>query len=552
MPGPILDLPVDGTHFLRSDGAWVSTPDGSAAAVAAHVAAVDPHGDRAYTDTEIADLAAVYPTVLSGSPSAPVLTTVGSVAAGNSPTMPVVAGDYLFLTVNSDDAVWAYSIADRDAPVKVGQVTVGDAPGHVVHRGDHLFVYNANSGTLSVVDVTDPTAMTLAATLTLSVGSGGQRITHSPDKRYILIGGPESGGNANVVTLVDTINPTSPVEVSTLAVGTVQRNVVPLGPSHFGLVSRDTNTFHVLSYANPARLTAVGSLSGLSSTLTAAAVDPLFDRGRPYVYLNAYGNGTLYVVDCLDPTNPRLLGQATGAVNTEWSQVVGRYLFVSTRTTHTIDVFDVGHPAKPTLAASLNVTAAARLDRFAYANGRIYAGDQNGNVLWTVAVTGGKALPVVDQGGGTRQPTVMTARKTADETVNTSAVLQEDDALTVRVEAGAVYQLDLFLAYESSTSADLRLGWVYPSGTTIGWCPTGPSPSTTSTGNAGTVVQYRAAGDITTLGGYGAGTPVVARAAGLVTVGATAGSVTVQWAQQTSEGSDTIVKAGSYLTLRKL
>lgn len=143
--------------------------------------------------------------------------------------------------------------------------------------------------------------------------------------------------------------------------------------------------------------------------------------------------------------------------------------------------------------------------------------------------------------------------KTADETVNTSAALQNDDALVLTVVASAKYQLDAYIIYDSGTTPDFKCAWVGPAGATLNWTVNGLAVGSTAV--SGSVVLANsviADAGAQSVGGAGAGTQVVAHISGLLTVGVTAGTLQFRWAQATSDASDTKVIAGSFLRLTRV
>ncbi len=139
----------------------------------------------------------------------------------------------------------------------------------------------------------------------------------------------------------------------------------------------------------------------------------------------------------------------------------------------------------------------------------------------------------------------ITARKTANETVNGSAALQNDDELFVAVDASCTYHIELRISYTSGTTPDLKLGWTYPVGTTIRW----------SGVDADTAGAIRTTGNLTETSVpaiCGSGGDLNADYTGVMVVGVNAGSLTLQWAQNTSTGSNSTVYAGSFLTIKRV
>jgi len=139
----------------------------------------------------------------------------------------------------------------------------------------------------------------------------------------------------------------------------------------------------------------------------------------------------------------------------------------------------------------------------------------------------------------------LTARKTADETVNNSATLQNDNDLAWAVEADTVYDLRLLLGMNSGTTPDFRLAWTYPTGLTMFWSTIAKNASAVVAITDGLIETTTATYD-----GQGARSPIYID--GLVVVGGTPGTLQLQWAQNTANASDTKVLAGSYGTLSKI
>jgi hypothetical protein len=134
--------------------------------------------------------------------------------------------------------------------------------------------------------------------------------------------------------------------------------------------------------------------------------------------------------------------------------------------------------------------------------------------------------------------------KTADETVNNSATLQDDDHLTFLIGANETWLIELKLFYESSTTADLKIAFSVPTGATcegrmVGaelaagtYTDTFTNPRIYNGGGA--TVEYMVTGNFIYRGG------------------ANSGYLTLQWAQNTAEASDTKVLAGSMMILRRI
>lgn len=133
--------------------------------------------------------------------------------------------------------------------------------------------------------------------------------------------------------------------------------------------------------------------------------------------------------------------------------------------------------------------------------------------------------------------------KVADETVNNSTTLQNDDELLFAVAANTKYVIRGRIKINTGATPDIKIGWTFPAGLTMDYSTIGFS--------GGAFAAY--AFDQT-------GTPEIDGAGvadeffidGTVTVSSTAGTLQFQWAQNTLNASDTKVLAKSYITLQQV
>ncbi|MFD3654348.1 hypothetical protein [Streptomyces sp. NPDC058620] len=152
-------------------------------------------------------------------------------------------------------------------------------------------------------------------------------------------------------------------------------------------------------------------------------------------------------------------------------------------------------------------------------------------------------VPTGDAVGVTR-----TAYKLADEAVTASAVVQTDDHLTFTVTAGGAYSLEGCLLATGDPAGDLMLTITAPPGSIGGWTPTATTLGTTD-GTGSVRLTRLDFGAPSSMGVTAAG--VIVKPAGGLIAGAD-GVVTVQWAQAVSNATATILKAASWLHLKRM
>jgi hypothetical protein len=136
------------------------------------------------------------------------------------------------------------------------------------------------------------------------------------------------------------------------------------------------------------------------------------------------------------------------------------------------------------------------------------------------------------------------AYKTSDETIISTGTYQDDDHLFATVEANGVYVVKNIGAYNSGVTPDFRHKWSAPSGTFAA-----PYFQYFDGTNAMVRSTYSvpADGAVTGLQGKVSDTPFEFGA--IYTCGATGGTLQWQWAQDVSTASNTVVRAGTTMTV---
>ena len=138
---------------------------------------------------------------------------------------------------------------------------------------------------------------------------------------------------------------------------------------------------------------------------------------------------------------------------------------------------------------------------------------------------------------------ITVVRKTSDETVNNSTVLQNDNELFLPIAANEVWFFEMRLLTNSSAAADFKTTITLPSGA-AGFAH---SMGTDSAGaqqisyQTWTLDWQGVAGNL--------GSPILN---GIVINGANAGNIQLQWAQQFAEASDTKVLTNSCIIAIRL
>jgi hypothetical protein len=166
---------------------------------------------------------------------------------------------------------------------------------------------------------------------------------------------------------------------------------------------------------------------------------------------------------------------------------------------------------------------------------------------------GDELLYVVDDPAGTpvdrkvtvadlRGSTGATVRKTADQTVNNSATLQNDSDLLLPVGANESWVGEAVIFATGDGAADIQFAITVPAGASVAYSLVSAGPTTA---NAAPVASMASGGALN--GGTSGATARPFIINWSVGNGSTAGDIQIQWAQIVATVADTTVKAGSYI-----
>jgi len=138
------------------------------------------------------------------------------------------------------------------------------------------------------------------------------------------------------------------------------------------------------------------------------------------------------------------------------------------------------------------------------------------------------------------------AYKTATQTVNNSTVLQDDVHLKFAAEANKTYHVLVWMLLISQNTAHFKFKWSVPAGTWGGWVTSGHIGETTDQ----SAMTYNAEGFTQTI--QGTGGYQVLMFEGIFKIAGTAGTVVLQWAQNTAHASNTQILDRSFLSYAKM
>lgn len=145
-------------------------------------------------------------------------------------------------------------------------------------------------------------------------------------------------------------------------------------------------------------------------------------------------------------------------------------------------------------------------------------------------------------------------RKTADESVTSSATLQNDNELSIPIPAAGTYEIEVSLLVTSAANAagDIRVGATFPAGTMV--MAVDGLDNSLASGTAGTGTRFAATitSGVDPGVALGASTAMTYAHVKFLFVATASGTFQFQWAQGASNANATTVKTNSYLTMKQV
>ena len=138
----------------------------------------------------------------------------------------------------------------------------------------------------------------------------------------------------------------------------------------------------------------------------------------------------------------------------------------------------------------------------------------------------------------------VSALKVGDQTVNNSSTLVNDTNLFCSVVANAWYAYELHLTQNSNATANFKINFTMPAGAVM--------IRSNYLNTTGAAIQHAPFTGASIGGLTGAAADAALDVWGSFTIGANAGTLQLQWAQNVANASNTIVRDGSFLVLRRL
>ncbi len=268
-------------------------------------------------------------------PTAPVLTSPDqtSSSGGSSSVQRVLA------TVRDDSLVFL-DLSNPAQPREVGSYLLPPAPYTAAFSGGYAFVASPLSGVLGVVDISDPKAMSLVATV--QGAGGGKTLVRSGDYLYMT--------TFHALKVIDISTPTSPTEVAQYADLEAQIGSLAVDGQYVYLTTLEPfysdeslSTLVIIDVSNPTQPVVAGRYE--LEEHWDFWQDSCLAVADGFAYVAGYSTG-LDILDVSDPHEIRKVASyATNDVISD-VEIVGNYAYL-VRENAGLAILDISDPVAP-------------------------------------------------------------------------------------------------------------------------------------------------------------------------------------------------------------
>ena len=259
--------------------------------------------------------------------------------SGVNPNDIVVRDGYAFVVGGSASGLSIIEMTDPTAPVITATI---DAPGsHVALTGDLAVIGGSSSDVLRVIDIGDPYAPVEVATVDADYAN---RVAASGPAVYV----PENNAGLHIF---DVTVPSTPVEVGFIAMPDIGNNAMAAGDGLLAVDDRG-NGIRIYDLSNPLQPIETAFYTGLTRYSSFSISDHFLLVG------GVYADRGLHVLDLSDPTDPVHLGDAPliWSFPTDTAALGGLALVAEEDAG--FEIFDFGACALGTVAADFGWTPA--------------------------------------------------------------------------------------------------------------------------------------------------------------------------------------------------
>lgn len=275
------------------------------------------------------------------------------------------AGSYLYLGRQNNNGYefFVLDITTLPTPSLLGKLAVGDTVNDISISGNFAYLASSdNEGELTVVDITNPSAPTVATKFDLTVGNSGNANSNglavSISSNTLYLTRVASSGKEFYVFNIST--PSAPTLTGSVDLNGDLKEIAVIGNYIYGASSDNTEEFQVINVSTPSSPTMDASLD-----LDQGATQPdalSITAGINTIYLGRDGSAApeFYIIDVTTPTSPSItstLNIGTHILQSMDYDDSSKFIFFANTAPGSEDyqVIDVSNSADLTLLNNVNL-----------------------------------------------------------------------------------------------------------------------------------------------------------------------------------------------------
>jgi hypothetical protein len=232
-------------------------------------------------------------------------------------------------------------------------------------QGNYAYITGKDNESLSVIDISDPTAMFEVGVIFDDSTGGTANCLDKPLNVYV------SGKYAYVVTatdhalsIIDISNPSNLTEVGCVkdtstggtATGLNTATALYVSGKYAYVLGKADDALSIIDVSNPTNPIEVAALIRGGATIGLDDPTGIYVSGRYAYVASQAGDGSMSIIDVLDPLNPVEVGIIQDAVaggnasvlgGAQAVYVLGRYAYVSSYANSSLTIVDVSNASNP-------------------------------------------------------------------------------------------------------------------------------------------------------------------------------------------------------------
>lgn len=268
----------------------------------------------------------------------------GTIGVGGTPFGTSVVGNYAYVSSGDADSLEAIDIGDIGDMTSASTVSTTETvtPGALDYKGDHVYVTGRDSNSLAVIDISDPENLSQAGSVVDATDLGTAiDVVVQGDHAFVV-------AQDGALTAVDISDPTAPSIAATLSMDDTPERVGVQGDLAY-VTDSVANSLTVIDVSDPTDLSQVGSVTDGTDLGGATGVSV---RG-PWAYVACFDSGNLATVDISEPAAPAVEATASAASPANAVAIRGDYAYVSGFGTGFVDISDPTAPESMSPSISL-------------------------------------------------------------------------------------------------------------------------------------------------------------------------------------------------------